>query len=115
MKVAPEAAKIQLHFYCPCRRRSRRYIGPLPSCLLCGAIFALQELQIAIHSAYRNLPARCVEDVRTTFRCIRGLDSMDSTTVELSEQIPEGDELRFDVSRLRVGIPQEYREILLLS
>ena len=26
---ASEAAKIQLHFYYPCRRR---YIGPLPSC-----------------------------------------------------------------------------------
>ena len=27
--MASEAAKIQSHFYCPCRRR---YIGPLPSC-----------------------------------------------------------------------------------
>ena len=29
--MASEAAKIQLHFYGPCRRR---YIGPLPSCFL---------------------------------------------------------------------------------
>ena len=56
-----------------------------------------------------------MEDVRTTFRCIRGLDSLDSTTVELSQQIPEGNEFQFDVSRLRVGIPQEYRESLFMS
>ena len=57
-----------------------------------------------------------MDDVRTTFRCIRGLDPMDSTTVELSDKRADGGEdFILDVSRLRVGIPREYRQVLMLS
>ena len=40
--MASEAAKIQSHLYCPCRRR---YIGPLPSCFKVSArhIFAYER------------------------------------------------------------------------
>ena len=53
---------------------------------------------------------RCMDDVRTTFRCIRGSDSADSTTVDLSDKTADGvEDFNLDLSRLRVGIPREYR------
>lgn len=53
-----------------------------------------------------GLMGRCVEDVRTFYRCLRGRDVKDSTTVEMGEEV---NDTGFDPARLTVGIPQEYR------
>ncbi len=52
-----------------------------------------------------GLMGRCVEDVRAFYRCLKGRDPKDATTVDVPETVSE----QFDPSKITFGIPEDYR------